>query len=214
MGRVWAEFITDLSLYSVLMPVIIGVFRFKYLSALQKMIALLVLSTLLGEVGNFVLDKLLGNNLPVAHLFTLVQFILLIKIMEQGLHPMIPKKIFKGLLITFIIVALMDAFWWNGIYSFNSYSRPLASYIFIFLALCFFYKTLKELKIKQLELEPLFWISIGLIIYFSGSQLIFLFTNFIKTSNEALLTLWGIHAIFNIVLNITYSIALWIKPMN
>lgn len=214
MEQNWAEFITYLSMYSVLVPMAVGLFKLQSLNSLQRWIGLLVLVTLLGELGVYILDKLWSNNLPVIHLFTLAQFVIIVCIMERGLAPMFSKKTFRIMILFFFCFSLMDAFWWNGIYSFNNYSRPMASLLLLFLALCFFYKTLRELKIKHLEQTPLFWLSIGLLIYFSGNLFIFLFTNYVKVSNEALMTIWGIHAIFNIILNLTYSIALWIKPAN
>ncbi len=210
----WAHLATYISMGSVIIPFIIGVYRFKYLNALQKLIGLSVVVTLLGEFGIYLLTILDINNLFAVHLYTVLQFAVLVLIMEKGLFPLLSRIVSRSLIFLFALFALMDAFWWNDLYSFNTYARPLSSFILLLLVLLFFYKTLKELKIKSLERAPLFWLSIGLILYFSGSLFIFLFTNYVKTSNEALLTIWGIHAIFNIIFNISYSIALWIKPVN
>ena len=213
MDRIWAELITDISIYSVVIPFCIGVLKFSNLNILQKWVAILVLVTSFGELAIYIMDKVSGNNLPVVHLFTVFQFVIFVLIMKKGLTPLIPKRVFDFLIVFFVLFAFCDAFWWHGIYNFNTYSRPLSGFILLFLALCFFYKTLKELKIKHLEKTPLFWVSAGILVYFSGSLFIFLFTNFVKSSDQALLTLWGIHAIFNILLNISFTIALWIKPV-
>lgn len=212
MGTGWAEFFSFFSMYSVIIPFVICLAEYTDLTDLQQSIGLLVLLTCLGEISIYLLTVLGINNLPAVHIFTVLQFIVLVWIMKKGLSSYFPKNVFQGLIIGFVLFALIDAFFLNGWYNFNSYSRPLASFILPFLALCFFYKTMKELKISSLEREPLLWLSIGIIIYFPSSLLVFLFTNHVKTSNEVLLTLWGIHAIFNIILNATYSIALWIKP--
>lgn len=208
------DFVTYLSICSIVFPLSLCIYNYANLSSLQKLIGLLVLVTILGELGSNWAAEYYKNNIPVFHLFTLIQFTLFTFIMEKGLHPWPPKIIFKCLRISFIIFALLDAFWWNGINNFNNYARPLSSILLICFALTFFYKTLKELQIKNLESVPLFWLSIGVLIYYSGSLLIFLFTNYVKSSDAALYTIWGIHAIFNIILNISYFIALWVKPPN
>lgn len=212
MDRFLAERLTDFSMYSVIIPTIIVFIKFRFGNDTQKWISVLVLITLLGEVLLNVLVRYYDNNLPVLHFFTVCQFVLFVLIFEKALIPLFPPVFFKSLIIGFLIFAFFDAFLFNGLKNFNSNSRPLSSFILIFLALSFFYKTLKELKIKYLEKEPVLWLSIGVILYFSGSLFIFIFTNYVRNSNEVLLTLWGIHAIFNIVLNLSYSAALWVKP--
>ncbi|MDF1695999.1 MAG: hypothetical protein P1U56_09215 [Saprospiraceae bacterium] len=210
----WADWTSYASMFSVIIPLVIFLVKYRNLTDTQLQIGYLVLVTLCCEIGIAILSSYEINSLPVVHLFTVLQFALLVSIFSTGLSPTYSLKFLRGLILFFVVFAMVDASLLNGIFNFNSYSRPLASFLLVYIAIYFFYKTLKELKIKSLTNEPLVWIGIGVILYFSGSLLIFLFTNYVKTSNQALFTLWGIHAIFNIILNITYSIALWIRPMN
>ncbi|WP_353722485.1 hypothetical protein [Dyadobacter sp. 676] len=89
--------------------------------------------------------------------------------------------------------------------------RSIESVIVIFLALAYFYKVFQELKVQNLLLEPFFWVSAGLLLFFSGNFLIFIFMNFIllysKNLNDQI---WVIHALMNYMLYITYAIALWV----
>ncbi|MEM6321748.1 MAG: hypothetical protein AAF960_29075 [Bacteroidota bacterium] len=212
MSKSFAILIMMLSVYSISIPLLSGIYRIKHLTELQRLIGLSVLLSLGGELIGIFLAKAGINNLYVFHTFTVLQFALLTLIMEKELVPFVSKRTLRGLMVGFTILALFDAFWWNGIENFNNYARTISSILLISLVILFFYKTLQELRIKNLEREPLFWLSIGILIYHSGSSLIFLFSNYVKTSELALLTLWGIHAIFNIFLNISYAIALWIRP--
>lgn len=211
-----AECVTYLSLFSIIIPVLVGFYKKKYasLNQIQKLIFLLVIISFLGEAIGGILAKAKINNLAIFHLFTVLQFLALVLIMRKGLTPFLSKKVFRYISLGFVLFALLDAFWLNGINNFNNYSRPISSILVLCFALLFFYKTLKELQIRNLESVPLFWLSIGILIYHSGSLFIFLFTNYVKSSTAALYTIWGIHAIFNIILNISYSIALWVKPPN
>lgn len=89
--------------------------------------------------------------------------------------------------------------------------RSIESVVVIFLALAYFYKVFQELKVQNLLLEPFFWVSAGLLLFFSGNFLIFIFMNFIllysKNLNDQI---WVIHALMNYMLYITYAIALWV----
>ncbi len=199
------------SIYSVLIPAIFAIILIKRLDKVQRLIAILVLITFIGEFGNYALTFFEIRNLPAFHLFTVLQFGAIVLIQSKGIQRFFSQKQLIGVIVFFVLFAIVDAAILNGIYSFNSYSRPLASFIVLFFALCYFYITISELTIKRLENEPLFWLNLGVFIYFSGSLFIFLFSNYYKSSNQALFTLWGIHAIFNIFLNISYTIALWIR---
>ncbi len=212
MTNEWADLITYFSTASILLPILISIFRWQQINPLQRLIAYLAGITLIGELVILIAAYQLGNNLPFIHLFTVIQFIVLSQIFKRGLVPFISSSIIQGLVLFIIGLALVDAIWLNGIYNFNSYARPLASLILISLGLAFLYKTLSELKIRSLEREPLFWITVGVLLYFSGNLIIFISTNYVKISNQALLTLWSVHAIFNIILNTTYAIALWVRP--
>ncbi len=89
--------------------------------------------------------------------------------------------------------------------------RSIESVVVIFMALAYFYKVFQELKVQNLLLEPFFWVSAGLLLFFSGNFLIFIFMNFIllysKNLNDQI---WVIHALMNYMLYITYAIALWV----
>jgi hypothetical protein len=89
--------------------------------------------------------------------------------------------------------------------------RSIESVIVILLALAYFYKVFQELKVQNLLLEPFFWVSAGLLLFFSGNFLIFVFMNFILLYSKNLnAQIWVIHALMNYMLYITYAIALWV----
>ena len=80
----------------------------------------------------------------------------------------------------------------------------------------YFRKLLHELRVTRLEREPLFWVSVGLVINHLGKSQIYLFSNFLLThySNQLNLDIWAIHALLLVVLYSCYLVALWIRPQN
>lgn len=204
--------ISDISKYSVALPAIAGLIRYNRLQRVQQAAFILILLSILVEVAAHWIIRQDWNHFLVYHIFTILEFGLLTYIFAQGLVPFLKLNFFRGIVLFFLLFIISDMIWISGIAQFNSYSTAIEGLILIFLSLSWFYKTLQELKIKHLEREPLFWISTGILLYFSSNLFIFLFTNYVNSSNRALFIIWGIHGIFSILLNIFYSFALWVKP--
>ncbi|MEN0004592.1 MAG: hypothetical protein AAF798_10620 [Bacteroidota bacterium] len=206
-----AEFITDLVLYSGILPALVGLFNTRQLRNNQKAILLLVLLSIATEVAVYWIAYNSGLHNIVFYLFTIAEFTLLAYVFTQNWERNDKTKVAWIAIIFFTLFVLLDMLYLSGIEQFNSYSTSVEALLLIGFALSFFYITLRELKIKYLEREPLFWISTGVLLYFASSLFIFLFTNTVNASMEALFIIWGIHGIFRILLNIFYSIALWIR---
>lgn len=90
----------------------------------------------------------------------------------------------------------------------------LESLLVLGLVALYFRKLLSELRVTNLGLEPMFWVSIGLVIKHLGSLQIFLFSNFSLShySTRLNVNIWDIHALLLVVLNSCYLVALWIRP--
>lgn len=207
-----AWLITNVSKYSVALPALIGVFVYFRLENTQKVILLLVLISVLSEVSAHILGFTGAGQTVVYYLFTCFEFGLLTYVFAHGIRPFFKPSFFVTIAFFLLFFTVLDMFWISGIAQFNSYSTAVEGLILIFFSLTFFYKTLHELKIRYLEREPLFWISTGVLLYFSSSLFIFLFTNYVNSSTAALFLIWSVHGIFSILLNVFYSTALWVKP--
>lgn len=199
-------------MYTVAIPAIVGLLRYRALIQQQRAILLLVwLSAFTEGVARWLAYQS-WNQTPVYLSFTIMEFLLLTFAFSQGLQPMVSKRTLGGIVLGFLLFLGVDMIWLSGMTNFNSYSTAVEGLILISFCLLFFYKTLTELKIEHLEREPLFWISAGVMLYFASNLFIFLFTNYVKASRMTLFVMWGIHGIFGILLNLFYSIALWVKP--
>lgn len=204
--------IANASMNSIVLPFMVGLLKFRQHSKIQRLLFLLIS---VGVIVEILLDlnKNPDDLQPILYsIFTLVECCLLLYIFSLILVPFVQKKWFWIAGIFFTALVLIDVLWWSNLEQFNTYSTAVESLFLIILPLIFFYKTLQELLIEHLEQEPIFWINVAVLLYFSSSLFIFLFTDFFKASDTALFVLWSIHGIFNILHNIFYSIALWLKP--
>lgn len=209
-----AILIMIISGYSTGLPLLIALLRYRRLNGLQKYLFALVVFILVIEIlANFIGRWYLHmNNLPLLHLFSVGQFTFLWLIFRRRIVPLIPKQTFQALLIVFYIFAVVSAVWIDGVFNFNAYARSFGAILLIFFCLTYYYQRLKMLDMEHLEQDPLFWISTGSLIYFSGSVILFVVSNYILQNEVMSIRLWGIHAVLNIFNIIFYAIALWVTP--
>jgi len=72
-----------------------------------------------------------------------------------------------------------------------------------------FNKILVELDTRYPTKQPAFWISTGILFYFSGNLVVFILSNYISNDNHLLTVAWGIHAVLMAILNSFIAVGLW-----
>lgn len=213
MNEELSRLLADISAYSVFLPLLIGLLRLRKLVQVQQLLLGLLFISCCFEFGAFWVSQQLDSpNLPLLHVFTVLQFCLLLLIFRQELIPLIPVRWFPIILVSFVVFAVIDASLISGLQSFNPLARLVESILLLFFSLAYLYKTLNEMRVERLEREPSFWISSGLLIYFAGGFLIFISSNYLMPLEMTAFLFWGLHAVLNTILNLFYSAALWTHP--
>lgn len=209
MSRELQHLLGYLATYVGLIPSLLALIKFKNATKEFHLIAYLVWwGTAIGFLALFIASFLHRPNLFLLHIYTIVDFILLSLIFKQTL----PAYLSLFLLFGFPFFAAINSIFFEHLKTENVLNRTLSAFILMFYALSFFTKTLREMKIKNLEKEPLFWISIGVLFYNGASFSIFLFSHYLTPIHNLWYTYFGIHAIFTILLYLFYTIALWVHP--
>jgi ABC-type bacteriocin/lantibiotic exporter with double-glycine peptidase domain len=130
-----------------------------------------------------------------------------------ALRPSAVSRLLPAVVAVFALASLFSYANPASLYEFNSVQRFAESLLIIGLVLLYFYKVIRELVIVHLEREPLFWVSVGLLLYFSGNVFIFVSSNYVLQHSKSLsLRLWNIHELLYMVLYGLYAWALWMKP--
>lgn len=213
--------LSNISKYSVAIPVAIGLYKMSRLVPVQFKIGYVVLLSLVFEflaIRDGVIQKLMTHffneetNLPGLHLFTLLQTLLILWVYRDFMRTRAQKWVLPLLAIGFSLFAIVNAVWIDGIWKLNPHARAIQSLLILSIIFSYFFALLRNTHFVRLEKEPLFWISAGLIIYFSGSFFIFLASNYFLTSPDLLRSIYGIHSVLNIIANLFYAAALWVTP--
>ncbi len=197
---------------SVYIPLAIAVFRFRYLDRIKWiLLVLLVISVGVAVIARY-LWTLQENNLHLLHFYTVAEFCGWSMIYYFLYDTILMKRLILFLGIGFVIFAILNSLFLQDLTTFNSNSRSLESILLVLLSIGYYFKIFKEKKIIYLERSDRFWLNAASLIYFSGSFLLFGFSNLLLQSNSyEIKEIWVIHGVFLIVHYSLITIGLWIK---
>lgn len=205
-----ALFLTALP--TILLSTIMGALRVKQTTPTLKSLCFLIFFTFLTELVTRVLWFYKIPNLFIWPVYMAIEFGILVWMYSTALENVLLIRTRTGLVVGFACLLVGRTVMGLNPFLFDSAGRPVESVIILSLVLAYFYKTFQELKVKNLRREPLFWVSSGLLLYFSGSLLIFIFANFVLQYSKVFnYQIWIVHSALNALLYSAYTYALWIS---
>ncbi len=148
------------------------------------------------------------NNLPLFHLFTVVEFITISYYYKEVLEIKDGSKKLLALQISFLVLCVVNAIFFQKINTFNSYTLSLNSLLLMLFAVNHFAKLLTENTDKKLTDRPSFWVNTGLFLYFSGSFIYYIFSNYLLyVSKKSFYIIINLHAGFVLIMYILLAIS-------
>jgi hypothetical protein len=210
MPKYISDVIFYFSAFAVLGPFIIAWSKYKYLGTAFKVLTWhLSLATIFNSLAA-ILSFWKINNLPLLHIYTAVEFICLCLFFYYTLGSWLNKWLLAIMISIFLLIGILNAALYDGLFSFNTIPRSLECLTIIILCIAGYYSILTNIKSEKLNNNPVFWIITGLLIYFSGSLFLFMMSNYILPLNHKLnILVWVIHAMFSDNLYLFISIGLW-----
>ncbi|GAA4018077.1 hypothetical protein GCM10022408_34730 [Hymenobacter fastidiosus] len=110
-----------------------------------------------------------------------------------------------------MIVALVQVVYFRGLYASNTYARIAQSILLIGAALLYFEQILQELRSIQLEHDPMFLVSVGVMLYFAGCLMVFILEDSMYAQKQItqVWMMYSIQFVLLIVFNATLTLALY-----
>ncbi|RSK48286.1 hypothetical protein EI291_11175 [Hymenobacter rigui] len=177
--------------FTSLIPAWYGIRRWQQLTPAIRYIAWFVIvpGAVLGigaEVGRWVFRY----NLVILSAVTLCETVLLAGAYARALHSPRIRWWFKRAVGLFLLVACVE----TGLSvhfsrPINNYSHFLQTFICIGLAFAYFEQLLRELPNIHLERDPMFLVSVGVCLYYTGSITIFMLEPYMQKQHTTL-QLW------------------------
>jgi hypothetical protein len=199
-----------ITLFSSLTALIIGITNFKSAPAYLKPLLLYLAIVVPIEIWSAIHIIFRENNMYLFRIFTILEFTLLSLFYYRFFKAYFNSNFFYVVLPVFYAIAFFD-YQKNGWDKLDDLSISVESVVFICYSLFLYYYVLKNLLFNNLLNSSVFWINTGILLYFSGNLVLFVFSNYLLVSNNSVHNiLWStIHTFFNLTYNILLSIGFW-----
>ncbi|MCG8576659.1 MAG: hypothetical protein MI810_17400 [Flavobacteriales bacterium] len=196
----------------IIITAIVAFYHRNRSSESQRTIRQLVVVALITQLISYWLWRKALNNLPILHLYTPLEFVLIIRFYKVWSGDFIVQKRLNWLAYSFVLVAIINVIFFQSLFEINSYIRGLESVIIIILSLSFWAKIMRELQIERLVQSPLFWFNTAFLIYFSVNFILFVFSSDLnKLAVEKAIQPWLVHCFFMTIYYLLLAIGLWRK---
>jgi hypothetical protein len=207
---------SHLGIYSWLIPVaVVLLIRKERLDSLSKRILIFAVFSLLLEyfsTNQIILNDLFnGTNSPFYHVAVPIYFLLLVSIFYSYLLQIFRRNTIKLISLAFVLFCLGNSILGEGILSFPSFSIGVYSLLSIMLAIGYLFFLLQTMIVESLDRDPLFIVAAGVLIYFSGNFLLWIFLTYINFDRSFFYSIYNINSVLCLVLNLFLAGALLIE---
>ncbi|MCE7039728.1 hypothetical protein [Dyadobacter sp. CY312] len=195
----------------ILLAAVTGAVRFKKLDTTLKILACLVFFAFAIESLSRIYWLYKTSNLFLWPIYITVEFALLLWMFSSELNIKLLTRACIPIILAFTSYMIYKTLQVSneGVMIDNS-GRLIESVTLLLLIMLYYGKLYKNQPSGKLWTIPMFSISTGLLLFFSGNFLIFLFINFMLQYSQKLnYQVWMIHALLNGLLYLTYTYSLW-----
>ena len=150
------------------------------------------------------------NNLPLLHIYTLFEFVLL-SLFYRGILELAPKweRNFNGLILLFSLLIILNTLYLQAPKSFNSYSKTLVQACIMGYAILYLFRILQEPVYSPKRRFNL--LNAGILVYYAGSLFIFMFGGILTTDNFQII-FWVINSAFYLGFQLLITYWIWTAP--
>jgi hypothetical protein len=198
-------FLTYIVPLSILIPILFGLLHFNALKTSAKLLFYYLVASGLINLAAIILVSFRMTNLPLLHLYTIVEAVLILSYFRMLFSEPIIKKILLLISILFPLICIINFTFIQSIYTFNTYTRPLEAILITFFCLLYLYKSGFT---EDWLSKPTSWFNIGILMYFPVVCMIFILSNYMVfvTKNKAMnLIVWQFHGIMAMVMYFAWA---------
>jgi hypothetical protein len=164
--------------------------------------------TLISEVLSNWMSIHLGNNTAEYNIYLIFSFSFYLNFFREIVNSRLVKKIILGVMCAFFLLSIINIAYIQKIGDFNSITYSLGCLLIITMAFYYFFEIFQHPKATKLTREPMFWITSGLLFYFSCCFPFIGVNNIIKNMPAVLVqNLMSILDILSALLYILFTIA-------
>lgn len=190
---------------SICLPLFIAFRKYSHLDAAMKTIALYLLLSGLASILSIMLSNNGINNMLVFHIYTAAELILILLFFRHTGMTGVSNRIFTFISLLFFLLTVFNILFLQNLFTYNSYSRTLEAIIVMVFSLQLFYRLLGCEDVIRFRYNGINWINSGILLYFSGSFILFFFSEFLSKEFLFYEIAWVIHAILVLVMYLLFA---------
>lgn len=191
--------------FSTLIPIIAGIIFYKRINKPLRTLLVYLSASLIINVAGIILSNRNINNLPLLHFYTIVELVTVMFYYLRAFGPGKTDMWIKGVMIFFPVLCVLNFCFFQSIYEFNTYTRPLEALIII-LFTAYYFSVQSNLKHPELITKSGSLVAAGFMIYFCSSLFQFIFSNIVshKASSNIKWFIWDLHATFVLIMYLLF----------
>lgn len=189
----------------VLVPIGVAVHKYAYWGRSEKIVFCYLVFSAIFNVLAVIAAHLYKNNLPLLHLYSILEFFLLSYLFKSFFQGGKVNRWLSFLPFSFSLLAVLYVFCTHSLFRYNSIPRFVSSIIILSFCLYFLFIDLTRIENNQSTFN--FIIVVGLMIYFSSCSILFGLSQ-VTINNIALSSfLWKIHATIMAIMYLLFAFA-------
>lgn len=202
--------ITNISILSILVPILCAVFRFKNMGrTLFVLFIVLILGAFTEILSRFFSNLNLEGYNVTQNGYTWAETILFL-LMYRSVFQNTKIKATVLLIVILAVLYLLFTIVTTNFQKLNFILNPLECVLMISLSLYYFYSLFAVPQSELLQNNPMFWINTAILYYFSTSLFIFLFKGYLSHCEiNTFRRVLSLHLFANIIQNLLFAVAIW-----
>jgi hypothetical protein len=189
----------------IILPIIVAISRRKYWGLPEKAIlAYLVISAFFNTLAALLAARGI-NNLPLLHLYTVLEFISITSFFYFSTDRKKDKQVIKVLWFVFPMLTIANVLYLHSIYLYNLIPRSTGAIIILILCINFLMRSL-SFSASRVPFFA-FAVVVALLLYFSGSLTLFALSDFIIANKTINWLIWNTHATFVLIMYLIIAVA-------
>jgi|GEM_PF-763900 hypothetical protein len=196
----------------VLIPIIIFIPKYKIAVTEYKILfGYLIISACINVAG-IVIGLRHQSNLWLFHVDTVAESVLLLFFFQKLANNSTVKKIIAVLLLLFPLACIVNLLLFQAGSKINTYPRAAESVLFILLTIYYWLQRSYETETMEWLQHPVNWILSGMLLYFSSSFCLFVFSNYLlddamsRHDFNLLRAVWSVHATLLLIMYMLFSV--------
>lgn len=166
--------------------------------------------TLIIEVLAFIFMQKGYNNLPLLHIYTLGEFILISYFYKSLIYkPSLFQKVFWYFMLICSVLIILNSIFFQSIFTFNTFAKTFVQILIIGYVVLYFYNLIENQLFPETISKSLRLVSSAIIIYYSGSLFIFMFSQIYIDSTDIYTLFWVFNSTIYFIFQLLILVALW-----